>query len=60
MGTWSFYLRKDEEKEIKRLVAEGKFPSVYSFTRYAIHVLLVSIKEAEKENYWWRQPKNKV
>ena len=63
MGTWSFYLTKDEEKYIKRLVAEKKYRSVYSFIKHATRSLIASSKKTndeEKNEHWWKQHKNKA
>ena len=59
MGTWSFYLTKDEEKKIKKLVAEKKYRSVYSFIKHATRSLIASLEKTnnEERNHWWRQDK---
>jgi len=59
MGCWTFFLSKAEEKKIKELIAQGKFPSVYAFVRKAVQDFLASkaIEETKQKDYWWRHPK---
>ena len=59
MGNWTFYLRKDEEEKIRKLIAEGKYSSVYSFVRKAVQNLIISkfVEETEQKDYWWRHHK---
>jgi len=59
MGQWTVYLTKDEEQQIKRLVAERKYRSVYHFIRRAVQSYIASLEKAEGQNrnYWWRENK---
>jgi len=59
MGNWTVYLTNDEEAKVKRLIAEGKYRSVYSFMRYAVRSLITSLEKGndQKKDYWWREDK---
>ena len=59
MGTWTFYLNKNEEEKINKLVAEGKYPSVYACVRHAVQDALTSnsVEEAKQKDYWWKHHK---
>ena len=36
MGNWTIYLNKEEEKQIKKKVDRGDFPSVYAYIRHVV------------------------
>ena len=59
MGNWTFYLNKNEERKIKKLIAEGKFPGVYSVVWKAVQDMLNpnSVEETKEKKYWWRHHK---